>query len=48
MITHRLAAAARSTELPALAELAGSLGAALAGRWGDVPLAYAPAFRTAQ
>jgi hypothetical protein len=48
MITHRLAAAARNTELPALAALSESLGAALAERWGDVPLAYAPVFRTAQ
>jgi hypothetical protein len=48
MITHRLAAASRNTELPALAELAGTLARALAGRWGDVPLAYAPAFRSAQ
>lgn len=48
MISHRLAAAARSTELPALAELAGALGTTLAKRWGDVPLAFAPAFRNAQ
>jgi hypothetical protein len=48
MISHRLAAAARSTELPALAELAALLGDALARRWGDVPLAYAPVFRGAQ
>ena len=48
MITHRLAAAARSTELPALAQLAGALAEALAARWGDVPLAFAPAFRAAQ
>jgi hypothetical protein len=48
MITHRLAAAARSTELPALAELAAGLGAVLAKRWGDVSLAFAPAFQTAQ
>ena len=48
MITHRLGAAARSSELPALAELAGALGAALAKRWGDAPLAYAPVFRVAQ
>jgi hypothetical protein len=48
MISHRLGAAARSDELPALAELSGALGAALAKRWGDVPLAFAPAFRTAQ
>ena len=48
MITHRLAAAARSSELPALAELSAALGAALGKRWGDVPLAFAPAFHTAQ
>lgn len=48
MISHRLGAAARSTELPALAELAAALGAALADRWGEVPLAFAPVFRTAQ
>jgi len=48
MITHRLASAARSTELPALAELSAVIGAALAKRWGDVPLAFAPAFQTAQ
>jgi Phosphotransferase enzyme family len=48
MISHRLAAASRSTELPAAAELAGILHDVLADRWGDVPLAYAPAFRGAQ
>ena len=48
MISHRLAAASRSTELPALAELAGNLVRVLTGRWGDVPLAFAPAFRAAQ
>jgi hypothetical protein len=48
MITHRLAAAARSPELPALAELSAALGAALRKRWGDVPLAFAPVYRTAQ
>lgn len=48
MITHRLAAAARSTELPALAELAAALGTVLRKRWGDVPLAFAPVYRTAQ
>jgi len=48
MITHRLAAAARSSELPALAELSAALGAVLAKRWGDVPLAFAPAFSSAQ
>lgn len=48
MITHRLAAAARNSELPALADLAGALGDALARRWGEVSLAFAPAFRSAQ
>jgi hypothetical protein len=48
MISHRLAAASRSSELPAAAELAGVLRDALRARWGDVPLAYAPAFRAAQ
>lgn len=48
MITHRLAAAARSTELPALAELSAALGAVLRKRWGDVSLAFAPAFHAAQ
>jgi hypothetical protein len=48
MILHRLDRAARSPELPALAELAGRLAAALRERWGDVPLAYARAFRGAQ
>jgi hypothetical protein len=44
MIAHRLDEARRATELPALAELAGRLHEALARQWGDVPLAYAPAF----
>lgn len=44
MITHRLGVAARSTELPALAELAANLAAELHRRWGDVPLDHAPAF----
>ncbi len=48
MIMHRLRAAAGSPELPAVAELAGRLAAELQGRWGDVPLAYARAFRAAQ
>jgi hypothetical protein len=48
MISHRLAAAARSDVLPALAGLAGGLAGALRERWGDVPLAFAPAFRPAQ
>jgi hypothetical protein len=45
MILHRLTGAADSAELPVLAELAGRLRAALAGQWGEVALAYAPAFR---
>jgi hypothetical protein len=44
MIAHRLDEARRATELPALAELAGRLHESLARQWGDVPLAYAPAF----
>jgi hypothetical protein len=48
MIQHRLDRAAASPELPALAELAGRLVAALRNRWGDVPLDLAPAFRTDQ
>jgi hypothetical protein len=48
MITHRLGAASRNTELPALAALAGALAAVLRDRWGDVPLDFAPAFRSAQ
>jgi hypothetical protein len=35
---------ARSPELPSLAELAARLAAELRTRWGDVPLALAPAF----
>jgi hypothetical protein len=42
---YRLDHARRSTELPALAELAGRLHDALTQRWGPVPLAAAPAFR---
>jgi hypothetical protein len=44
MILHRLYGAERSEEMPALAELAGHLRAGLVSRWGEVPLAYAPAF----
>jgi hypothetical protein len=44
LVLHRLQEAGASTELPALAELADRLHAALVGRWGPVPLAYAPAF----
>lgn len=44
MILHRLSGAARSEQLAALAELATRLRAALVERWGEVPLAVAPAF----
>ncbi|WP_375478279.1 hypothetical protein [uncultured Jatrophihabitans sp.] len=44
-ITHRLAGASESGELPAAAELARRLGAELRAQWGDVPLDLAPAFR---
>jgi hypothetical protein len=48
MISHRLARAGASDQLPAAAELGRRLGAVLRERWGDVPLALAPAFRDAQ
>lgn len=48
MILHRLELAARCAELPALAELASELRDRLRARWGDVPLALAPAFAGAQ
>jgi hypothetical protein len=48
MILHRLDRAARTTELALAAELAAGLAAGLRARWGDVPLALAPAFRAAQ
>jgi hypothetical protein len=48
MILHRLAAAGASAELPAVAELARRLRAVLHERWGDVPLAFARAFRRDQ
>jgi Phosphotransferase enzyme family len=48
MIMHRLTAAAGSAELPAVAELADRLVTELRTRWGDVPLAYARAFRSDQ
>lgn len=48
MIAHRLRRAADSTALPALAALAGELAGELEARWGDVPLALARAFRSAQ
>ncbi|MBE7188567.1 phosphotransferase [Jatrophihabitans endophyticus] len=44
MILHRLGVAARTTELPALAELAANLADELQRRWGDVPLELAQAF----
>lgn len=46
-ILHRLADAAGSEELPALGELAVRLRGALVSRWGETPLDYAPAFRSA-
>jgi hypothetical protein len=46
MILHRLDGARRHTELPALAKMAARLRADLAQRWGEVPLAYAPAFES--
>lgn len=45
MILNRLQRAATSPELPALASLAAGFHRALTGRWGDVPLRHAPAFR---
>ena len=44
MILHRLNRARDSDDLPAIAELADTLRATLVERWGEVPLAYAPAF----
>ena len=44
-LLHRLERAGASAELPATAELARRLLTELRGRWGDVPLALAPAFR---
>jgi hypothetical protein len=48
MILHRLDRARRHDDLEALAELAGRLRQALVTRWGDVPLAYAPAFEPSE
>ena len=48
MILHRLDRAGASAELPVLAELAALLAAELRNRWGDVPLAFAPAFSRGQ
>ena len=44
MLLHRLGAARRNPHLPAVAALADRLRGELAQRWGEVPLAYAPAF----
>lgn len=44
MILHRLDRTAGSDEVPSLADLAGRLAAELRSRWGNVPLALAPAF----
>ena len=44
MILHRLDRARRNPDLHALARFAGLLRAALVDRWGEVPLALAPAF----
>ena len=44
MILHRLYGAQRCEETPAVAELAEALREYLVHRWGEVPLAYAPAF----
>ena len=44
LILHRLDGARRSQLRPALAELAHRLRDALVQGWGEVPLAYAPAF----
>ena len=44
MILHRLDGARRNGDLERLARFAEVLRAALVQRWGEVPLAYAPAF----
>lgn len=44
MILHRLDRARRNPDLAALARFAELLRKALVERWGEVPLAYAPAF----
>lgn len=48
MIMHRLDRAAQTGELTRVGELAGALAGELRSRWGDVPLALAPAFRRDQ
>jgi hypothetical protein len=45
MILHRLSRAATQGVEPLLADCAARLRAAFARRWGEVPLAEAPAFR---
>ncbi len=44
LILHRLGVSARCAQLPALAALAAELRASLVQRWGELPLAVAPAF----
>jgi hypothetical protein len=44
-VLHRLSAVAASDSSPALAAMACDLGAELRGRWGEVRLELAPAFR---
>lgn len=45
VLLHRLADARDLSAIPILAELADRLRTELVRRWGEVPLAYAPAFR---
>ncbi len=47
VILHRLGNAHDNAAHPVLAEFAGRLRAALARRWGEIPLELAPAFRSA-
>ncbi|HVV08481.1 hypothetical protein [Amycolatopsis sp.] len=46
MLLHRLAVAAKLPGLPELSTLAARVRTTLTNRWGEVPLALAPAFRT--
>lgn len=46
LILHRLGVARRCADLPAAADLADRLRDRLIERWGDRPLAYAPAFES--
>ncbi|MFC7241277.1 phosphotransferase [Catellatospora aurea] len=45
LLLHRLDLARRTSALPEIAAFAGELREALVGRWGEVPLALARAFR---